>query len=226
MAALESKKSRSVDAVSGMTRGRWKQATYEQVVGRDNSIPDVPGAFRIKGKGHTSAQGALYVGLSGTSLKKEIFDETKRLIFKNDPARSATMGTFKMQEGEFVQYKEYPEDMTREQARLYEVIDGHKQFNKGGCQRNAIRKDGIVGWLGIMHTSPAKFNPGGKAYSQQLQEARDKANAKIMDEKGFIDALAEVFGDKRMFAMLEAEMDELDDDDVGGLSSALARLLS
>jgi len=92
-------------------------------------------------------------------------------------------------------------------------------------KRNAIRKDGIVGWLGIMHTSLAKFNSGGKAYGQQLQEARDKANAKKMDEQGYIDALADVFRNKVLIAMLEAEMDELDDDDVGGLSSAFARML-
>jgi hypothetical protein len=226
MAALETKKSRRANAISGMTRGRWNQATYEQVISRDNNIPNAPGAFRIKGIGHTSEEGALYVGLAGTSLKHEILDETKRLIFKNDPARSATMGTgFKMQVGEYVQYKEYPDDMTREQAMLYEVIDGHKQFKKGGSTRNALRKDGFVGWLGIMRTNAEKFKPGGKAHGQQLQEARDKANAKKMDEHGLFDLLMNVLDDKDMYATLEAEINKVDDDDeVGDLGSAFARM--
>lgn len=153
-------------AVCAMTKGRWNEVSYEDV--KAGNLPDAPGCFRIRASRDTPA---VYVGLAGKSLKAEILSEQTRLVDKKDPNSG-----FKMMPGEFAQYKLYPSDMTRDQARAYEQFDAEKQYKKGGCQRNAKvnkgRPDERLRKLGQMKTPEARFCPTGKAKAKQMQEEK------------------------------------------------------
>lgn len=96
--------------------------------------------------------------------------------------------------GEFCQFKPYPKDFTVKDAMAYEKKDGEKEFGRGGCQRNAKTKDGKVGWLGIMHTKEANFNPVGQSKLGQELNSMLKAHSENAKENE-LDALIHLFKD-------------------------------